>query len=267
MNQADHHVEHHQHAEVHQIHTQQLGRRQQHGHKHQQQNRHIQKAAQHQKHHVDQQQKLELRQLHAVDPLRHGLRHAFCGEGVVQNERAGQNHGDHRTAPGGLEYHAPESAPGQRAVNHGRQHQGMERGHCSCFSGRESAGVNSAQQHDGHGQRQGTAENDVGPVFERNFFFTRHIAFNGNEMHDHHHQQGHQNARHHATQKQRTHRRAGDQRVDDHRNGGRNDGAQRGTGHHHGGGKSARVLGLFQHLAYRHQTGASSVCNSAAAHA
>jgi hypothetical protein len=29
----------------------------------------------------------------------------------------------------------------------------------------------------------------VRPVFERNFFFSRHVTFDGNEMHDHHHQQ------------------------------------------------------------------------------
>jgi hypothetical protein len=99
VNQPNHHVQHHQHAKVHQVDAQQFGRGQQHGHKHQQQHRHIQKAAQHQKHHIHQQQKLDGGQVHAVHPQRHGLRHAFGGEGVVEHEGARQNHGDDRAAP------------------------------------------------------------------------------------------------------------------------------------------------------------------------
>jgi len=266
MDQANHHVEHHQHPKVHQVHPQQLGGWQQHGHKHQQQHRHIQKTTQDQKQGIDHEQKLQAAQLQSIDPLRHALGHAFSGEGVIQHERTSQNNGDHRAGTGGLQNHRPKSSPTQRLEHPGRQHQRVQCRHRRRFSRGECARVNATEQHDGHGQGQGTACNDLRPHGARHGVFAGHVAPVGDEVHHGHHQQSHAQAGQQATQKQSPHRSARDQGVNHHGNGRRNDGAQGGAGHHHGTGKATRVPGLGQHLADGHQAWACRIGNGTATH-
>ena len=138
--QPDHHVQHHQHAEVHEVDAQRLDRRQQHRHEHQQQHRDIEKAAQHEEQQIHQQQERDTRQVQGVHPLRHRLRYTLGGEGVVQHERAGQDQRDHRTRPGRLEHHAEQLLPAQRAVDHGGQDQG-----CKAATAAASVGVNAPE--------------------------------------------------------------------------------------------------------------------------
>ena len=143
----------------------------------------------------------------------------------------------------------------------------MECGHGGGFGRGEGAGVDAAQEHDGHRQRQGTTEQDAGPFRQRYLFFTRHVAFGGDDVHHPHHQERHQETRHHTTEEQGPHRRTRNQGIDDHRDRRRNDGPERGTGHHHSTGKTARVFRLLQHLANSDQAWASGVGNGAATHA
>ena len=252
---------------MHQVDAEQLDGGQQHRNKDQQQHRDVQEAAQHQKHQVDQQQEPDLRQLHAVDPLRHRLRNALGGEGIVEDERARQDDGDDGAGAGRFHHHAPEASPAQRTKYDRGQHQRVQCGDGGRFGGRENARVDAAEQHDRHGQRKRAAKDQAGPLGARHRFVARHVAPHGDGVDHQHHQRSHQEARNHAAQKQRADRRARNHGVDHHRYGRRDDRPQRRAGHHHRAGKATRVLGLLEHLANRHQAGTGSVGDRAAAHA
>ena len=267
MHQADHHVQHHQHAKVHQVHAQQTRRRQQHGHEHQQQHRNVEKAAQHQEQQVHQQQELHLVQLPGRHPGRHGLGHGLGGEGVVEHEGAGQHQGDDGAGAGRFQHHGPEAAPAERPVHHRCQQQRVQRRHRRRLRRGEDARVDAAQQHCRHGQRQRTAVEDAGPFAPRHRRGARHLAAPGDDPHHAHHQRGHEKARNHPAQEQRPDRSPGHQGVDHHRNAGRDDGPQGRAGHHHRAGKAAWVLRVLEHLADGHQPRAGSVGDGAAAHA
>jgi hypothetical protein len=124
-------------------------------------------------------------------------------------------------------------------------------------------------KHDRHGQRQCAAKQDARPLpaaeparraaccAGRAMTCTTAIISSG-----HHH------AWHHARQKQGADRRARDQRINDHRDRGRDHGPQRGAdATTTARSEAAAVFGFAQHLANGHQAGAGGIGDRAAAHA
>ena len=197
----------------------------------------------------------------------HRGRNVLDGDHVVEHQGAGDQHADRgRRARAGQE-RPVGVGQGDAAIEPGRDHEGVGRGHRRRLGGRGDAAVDAAQQDHRHHQRGKRLDGDARPFAQRDRLLDREIVPLGHDRVDDHLGQRHQQAGDHAAHEQVADRGVGHQGEQHHGDRGRDDRADDGRGRSDGRGIAARVFAVARHHVDHDAAGAGEVGDRRARHA
>ena len=191
--------------------------RNQHRHDHQQDGRAFQHAAEQQEQDVDEDEEHRRRQLPAGEQQAQRLWDVLHGDDVVEDESTGDQHADRGAGAGAGENRAIEIAEADASIEEHRDRQGIGGRDGRRLGGRGGAGVDAAEQHDGHHERGQGLPGDARQLAKRGRGLHGKVQAACLECHDAHLREGHQQPWNHAAQEEVADRRIRDERIDHHR--------------------------------------------------
>ena len=252
---------------MHGIDTQQADGR--HGDRHddQQHEQRIEETAQDQKHHVDEQQESETRNMEGLNPGSDLVGNLLRRHDIIDQQGPGDDQRDNGRRARRPDEQVDEPLERQRTIDAAGEQQRIGGSNSGCFGRRDDARINAAEQdHRQHQRGQGILH-DPGHLAHRHRRLDRQIVAPGDED-DHHHQRDtHEHAGQESAEKQVSHRGIRHHGVEHHGDGGRDDRADGGGGRGERAGEAGLVAAFLQHHLDHKLAGTGGIRNGATAHA